>query len=208
MLPQPDYMLGDDPGLMFERRAERVASDVSAELAPLGGRALTIHSHSVAEGLLELTRRHGAAAIVLGCDDPGSLPGATTRSLLRHAKCSVALAPPGYEGPGERAFTIAIASAGRGPAVDLAVRLRRTQRLAVILNAPETGETHSDRPTLWRRWRSAFAGLNQSLDKAKGEPDLMIAEMSRRHRSLLWLPGMPGSRLLRRRRFPLVLVAR
>jgi hypothetical protein len=201
-------MLGDDPGLMFERRAERVASHVSAELAPLGGRALTIHSHSVAEGLLELTRRHRAAAIVLGCDDPGSLPGATTRSLLRHAECSVALASPRYEGPGERALTIAIGSDGRGPAADLAVRLRRSHRLAVILNAPETGETHSDRPTPWRSWRSAFASLNQSLDKAQGEPDLVIAAISRRHRSLLWLPGIPGSRLLRRRRFPLVLVAR
>ena len=48
VIPHPDYMLGDDAGLMFERRAQRIASRVEEELSPLGGRALTIPSHSVA----------------------------------------------------------------------------------------------------------------------------------------------------------------
>jgi nucleotide-binding universal stress UspA family protein len=208
VLPHPDYMLGDDAGLMFERRAKRVASRVEEQLAPLGGRALTFHSHKVAEGLLETARQQRAAAIVLGCDSAGSLPGATTRSLLRHAECAVALAPPGYAGPGERAFTIAVASepAGRQPALTLALRLQRTQPRAVVRGAPARAQGSARRPRPSRGRRGAFGRLNELVTGSAPDPDLAIAEISRWHRSLLWVPGVPGSKLLRRRRFPLVLL--
>jgi nucleotide-binding universal stress UspA family protein len=206
VLPHPDYMLGDDAGLMFERRAKRVASRVEEQLAPLGGRALTIHSHKVAEGLLEAAREHGAAAIVLSCDDVGSLPGATTRRLLRHAECAVALAPPGYAGPGERAFTIAVASepAGRQPALTLALRLQRTQPRAVIRGAPDRGQGRARRPRPSPGRRGTFGRLNELLAENAPDPDLAISQISRWHRSLLWVPGVPGWKLLRCRRFPLV----
>jgi hypothetical protein len=148
-------------------------------------------------------RRHTAAAVVLGCDHPGFLPGATTRRLLRRAECGLAFAPPRYEGPRGGALTIAVASAGPGPAHDLALRLRRTHPSSVILSAPETGEDQANRSISWRGRRRTFRGVD--LEQAQTEPDLMVAAITRRHRSMIWVPGIPGSQWLRRRRFPLVL---
>lgn len=97
VLPWPDYMLGDDAGLAFERRAER-AFLLARELLP-DLETRVIHSHSVVEGLIESANQDPDAVIVVGAGDrrwdwlwPSSVPA----SMLDRSRAALAIAPRGY----------------------------------------------------------------------------------------------------------------
>lgn len=97
VLPWPDYMLGDDAGLAFERRADRVFTIARNHLPNVETRV--VHSHSVVEGLLEAANHGPGGVIVVGAGNKSwdwLWPHSVASSLLEHCRAAVAVVPPGY----------------------------------------------------------------------------------------------------------------